>query len=84
VSTFFMDARDSTFDVERRFTGWATWSGTSFAAPKVAAVLAHEFFLANVLDANGDDTTTVRDVWRRLSHWQRFRYPDLGVVFNVV
>ena len=84
VSTFFTAARDTTFGVERAFTGWATWSGTSFAAPKVAAVLAQELYLANVLDGRGNDSTNVRAVWRRLSHWQKFRYPDLGIVFNVL
>jgi subtilisin family serine protease len=83
VSTFFLDEADSTFDFERSFTGWATWSGTSFAAPKVAAVLLQEFYLANTPDAKGGDTTSVLATWRRLSHWQTYRYADLGIVFNV-
>jgi hypothetical protein len=24
------------------------------------------------------------DAWRRLSSWQKHRYPDLGIVFNVL
>ena len=59
---------------EPPFTGWARWSGTSFAAPKVAAVVAQEMYLT---------TSTPRDAWKRLSNYQRYRFPDLGTVFNV-
>ncbi len=72
VSTFFLgDPRELD---EPPFTGWARWSGTSFAAPKVAAAVAQEMYLT---------TSTPRDAWKRLSNYQRYRFPDLGTVFNV-
>lgn len=72
VSTFFMPSAEK-MD-EPPFTGWARWSGTSFAAPKVAAVIAQEMYLT------GADARTA---WRRLSDYRRYRFPDLGTVFNV-
>jgi hypothetical protein len=49
VSSFFAgfdgpQARVNTVDTDR-FEGWATWSGTSFAAPVVVAALAREMVL---------------------------------------
>lgn len=73
VSTFFVKRDRRPLD-EPPFTGWARWSGTSFAAPKVAAVIAQEMYLT------GHDARTV---WRRLSDYRRYRFPDLGTVFNV-
>gem|GEM_PF-6763599 len=26
---------------------------------------------------------TGAEAWKRLSHWEKYRYPDLGVVFNI-
>lgn len=72
VSTFFLG--DPAGLDEAPFTGWARWSGTSFSAPKVAAVVAQEMYLT---------TSTPRDSWKRLSNYQRYRFPDLGIVFNV-
>jgi subtilisin family serine protease len=57
------------------FKGWAMWSGTSFAAPKVAAVIAAEASRLGI---------SAPEAWKLLSHYQHFRYPDLGVVVNVV
>jgi subtilisin family serine protease len=76
VSTFFDDVDDRAEDGELReqYRGWARWSGTSFAAPKVAGVIAQEMYLTE---------TPARDVWDRLSSYQRYRFPDLGTVFNV-
>ena len=71
VSTFFVGPND---DLDEPFTGWARWSGTSFAAPKVAGVIAREMYLT------GDGPRTV---WTRLSDYRRYRFPDLGTVFNV-
>ncbi len=71
VSTFFVGPEEQ---LDQPFTGWARWSGTSFAAPKVAAVIAREMYLT------GDGP---REVWKRLSDFRRFRFPDLGTVFNV-
>ena len=79
VSTFFTHFDDHfgdvTLDEVNRFRGWAAWSGTSFTAPKVAAAIAHEVC---------DEGRTAAEAWRRLSNWQKFRYPDLGIVFNIV
>jgi subtilisin family serine protease len=72
VSTFFLDDADA--PVEPPFTGWARWSGTSFSAPKVAGVVAQEMYLTE---------STAREAWRRMSHHSRYRFPDLGTVFNV-
>jgi subtilisin family serine protease len=71
ISTFFV--RPDT-KIDEPVTGWARWSGTSFAAPKVAAVIAREMYLTGV-DA--------RTAWKRLSDYRRYRFPDLGTVFNV-
>jgi len=75
VSTFFEDF-DEVIDgtTTRSYRGWARWSGTSFSAPKVAGAIAREMYLSG---------GTARDAWKRLSSFQRFRYPDLGVVVNV-
>jgi hypothetical protein len=62
--------------VTRHFDGWASWSGTSFAAPKVAALVAQELYLHGAPDDTADT------VWRRMSSYERARYPDLGVIFN--
>ena len=87
VSTFFnhfdetLHVRNSsgtvTPTVTRRYRGWARWSGTSFAAPKVAALIAQEMYL------NGRPGQTARDAWDRLTSYRHYRYPDLGIVFNV-
>ena len=77
VSTFFMEFNDDVDpanDLTAEYHGWASWSGTSFAAPKVAGVIAREMCL------RGD---SAQATWKRLSDHRRFRYPDLGVVFNV-
>ena len=65
VSTFFTDFPG--------YNGWAAWSGTSFAAPKVAGVIAREMYLKDI---------SAKDAWSRLKSYQSFRYPDLGQVFN--
>ncbi len=75
VSTFFADFTES-IDGQpfRHYDGWARWSGTSFAAPKVAAVIAQEMYL------HGGDGT---DAWKRLSSHKHLRCGGLGAVFNV-
>lgn len=73
ISTFFMPNPNSGLN-EPPFTGWARCSGTSFAAPKVAAAIAQEMYL------NQTDAATA---WKRLSDFRRYRYPDLGTVFNI-
>jgi subtilisin family serine protease len=74
VSTFF-DPITEQFPgrPDRRFDGWARWSGTSFAAPKVAGAIAQEMYLSQV---------TAREAWQRLSSNAHLRLPDLGVVVN--
>jgi subtilisin family serine protease len=75
VSTFFNDVTEVVKGrPPRHFQEWARWSGTSFAAPKVAGAIAQEMYLNQV---GGDEA------WRRLSTPERLRCPDLGVVFNV-
>ena len=77
VSTFFTDYDDASTRPPastNEFRGWASWSGTSFAAPKVAGVVAQEMYL------NGG---TAQQAWKRLSDYHRYRYPDLGIVVNV-
>ena len=74
VSTFFSGVTDKVNDLTREFEGWATWSGTSFSAPKVAAAIAQEMYLSG---------GTSHSAWHRLSDWKKFRYPDLGIVFNI-
>lgn len=75
VSTFFEDFPE-TIDGElhRQYNGWARWSGTSFSAPKVAAVIAQEMYLNQV---------TAKEAWKRVTSHKHLRYPDLGIVFNV-
>jgi subtilisin family serine protease len=74
VSTFF-DPITEQFPgrPDRRFDGWARWSGTSFAAPKVAGAIVQEMYLSQV---------TAREAWQRLSSNAHLRLPDLGVVVN--
>jgi subtilisin family serine protease len=75
VSTFFTHFDEMVNGTSRCFRGWARWSGTSFAAPKVAAAIAHDMYLHG---------GSARAAWTRLSAETRFRHPDLGVVFNIV
>ena len=77
VSTFFTDYDDPVdpaSGVVNEFRGWASWSGTSFAAPKVAAVVAQEMYL---------NRCSAAEAWKRLSDFHHYRYPDLGIVVNV-
>jgi hypothetical protein len=75
VSTFFDDVDDRTEDGELReqYRGWARWSGTSFAAPKVAGVIAQELYL---------HAGTAVEAWRRVQARADFRIPDLGILVN--
>jgi hypothetical protein len=77
VSTFFTDFDERCTccgSLIQEYRGWARWSGTSFAAPKVAGVIAREMYLHG---------GTARAAWARLSEVGRHRHADLGVVFNV-
>jgi subtilisin family serine protease len=75
VSTFFTDFDEEVQGSRRCYRGWATWSGTSFAAPKVAAAIAQHMYLHGV---------SAPAAWARLSSAPMLRSPDLGVVFNLV
>lgn len=71
VSTFFVDFDDVSPNQARRFEGWAAWSGTSFAAPAVAAAIAQQQYLHAI------DSPTA---WRSISgDRRRLRVGDLGV-----
>jgi subtilisin family serine protease len=74
VSTFFTAFDDRVSGMTRRFRGWARWSGTSFAAPKVAAAIAAHMYRRGC---------SAREAWAELSHPGALRHPDLGVVFNL-
>jgi hypothetical protein len=75
VSTFFddVDDRDDDGALREQYRGWARWSGTSFAAPKVAGVIAQELYLHG---------GTAHDAWARIQARASFRVPDLGVLVN--
>lgn len=75
ISTFFTDFTEF-IDTKptRHYEGWARWSGTSFSAPKVAAVIAQEMYLGQV---------SANEAWKRVTSHKHLRYPDLGIVFNV-
>jgi subtilisin family serine protease len=76
VSTFFTAFDDDCPDcggLSQRYRGWARWSGTSFAAPKVAGVIAREMYLHGC---------TANEAWDRIRARAAFRLPDLGVVIN--
>ncbi|MGH9133851.1 MAG: S8 family serine peptidase [Ilumatobacteraceae bacterium] len=74
VSTFFTDFDERVNGGTRRYRGWARWSGTSFAAPKVAAVVAQHMYVHG---------RTAREAWADLADPRALRHPDLGVVFNL-
>ena len=75
VSTFFCDFDDRRSDRAGvdSYRGWARWSGTSFAAPQVAAAIAQEQYLVG---------GTAGEAWQRMRRSPPFRLPDLGVVVN--
>lgn len=79
VSAFFdrFDGRNPAvngLDLDR-YTGWARWSGTSFAAPVVVAALAREVMTHGV--------SAVEAVWRVIEAPHLLRLPCLGTVVNL-
>lgn len=79
VSSFFADFDGdfplmNTVDVDR-FAGWATWSGTSFAAPVVVAALAREMVTG--------DCDAAEAVARVVRAPHLARVPGLGTVVNL-
>ena len=88
VSTFF-DRLNPVYPVNPAlsdlddFKGWARWSGTSFAAPAVAAALLRELLAlgkAAASPANGGPVTAVARV---VDEPALFRLPGLGTVVNI-
>lgn len=75
VSTFFPEFNEhGTADQPAfSFTGWARWSGTSFAAPYVAGVIAQEMYLYG---------GTAHDAWARIQARSTTRVPDLGIAIT--
>ncbi|HZB41690.1 MAG TPA: hypothetical protein VE487_12035, partial [Ilumatobacter sp.] len=70
------------------FNGWASWSGTSFAAPIVAAAIAWEWMCRGGRELVSDKpTTTTAGRPGHAAAWLldrpgHFRYPWLGTVVN--
>jgi subtilisin family serine protease len=81
VSTFF--EADPNAEAER-FNGWATWSGTSFAAPAVVGALARAVLAdgADLSDAEQRRSAKERAVKRLIDDPGLFRIPGLGTVVN--
>ena len=80
VSTFFenFNGRALTPDAmgdPDQFSGWAVWSGTSFAAPAVVAALCRE-----MADCGCDARTAVEHV---IDNPARYRIMGLGTVVNL-
>ena len=77
ISNFFdgVDKHDDKNPATADYRGWARWSGTSFAAPIVAAAIAREVSLYGI-SASAAAERVVHD--KRL-----FRMPDLGTVVNL-
>lgn len=76
ISTFFSDFDDrcpTCGSVFERYRGWARWSGTSFASPKVAGVIAQAMYVHRLSAGQAWDLVRTR---------AGFRLPDLGVVIN--
>ena len=64
VSTFFTEFDDTDADgvCVDRYRGWASWSGTSFAAPKVAGAIAQSMYLPD---------STAQEAWAHLADARR-------------
>jgi subtilisin family serine protease len=81
VSTFFDDCPAPGGG---EFDGWATWSGTSFAAPAVVGALAHAMLAdrADLDDPEQRREARARAVQRLIDDPGLFRIPGLGAVVN--
>jgi len=58
-----------------RYEGWASWCGTSFAAPTVAAAIAREIMLTGIEPVDAAE--------RVVDDPRLFRLPNLGTVVNL-
>ncbi len=74
VISNFYHADGVAFRERNQFNGWASWSGTSFAAPLVAAALAQEVL------STGDSPRDAVD--RIIEQPELYRLQGLGVVVN--
>lgn len=75
ISNFYRAGQPAaTFHERNQFSGWASWSGTSFAAPLVAAVLAQEVL------TTGDSPLDA--VERIIEQPELFKLLGLGTVVN--
>ncbi len=71
----------NTSDIDH-FEGWATWSGTSFAAPIVVAAIAREIVVA--ARPSGRASISAHEAANRVIRAQHLmRIPCLGTVVNV-
>jgi hypothetical protein len=70
----------NTFDPDR-FTGWARWSGTSFAVPVVVAAVARELVCGRGPENSHLDAATAVERVVRAPHLARL--PCLGTVVNI-
>jgi len=77
VSNFFknIDEVDDGSSQTSYFLGWASWCGTSFATPIVAAAIAREMSTYNITAEEAAD--------RVIFDERLFRYPGLGTVVNM-
>ena len=77
VSNFFdnVDRVNDNLPQTSFYFGWASWSGTSFAAPIVAAAIAREMAVYQI--------TAEEAVDRVIFDERLFRYPGLGTVVNL-
>ena len=85
VSTFFdglSPANPALSDLDD-FKGWARWSGTSFAAPAVAAALLRELLVLGEAAASPANGGPAAAVARVVDEPALFRLPGLGTVVNI-
>jgi subtilisin family serine protease len=69
------EAARSTIDPDNFHGGFSTWSGTSFAAPILAAELASYFWKSATLDSSDAETMVTRS-WGALESLTELRRPD--------
>jgi subtilisin family serine protease len=85
VSTFFdgLPATNSALSDLDDFKGWARWSGTSFAAPAVAAALLRELLGMGEVAASPANGGPAAAVARVVDEPALFRLSRLGTVVNI-
>ena len=88
VSTFFRRFRgqaplEDGKDIDD-FDGWARWSGTSFAAPRVVAALANELATNGKRDAAGKLVDPYQAVEALIDAKENIRMPMMGTIVHPV